>query len=268
MIQILPSSAWREFRGPAASKGQNHTTHQALVSDLHGQEHKCYVKASPPGNPMPYAEAMAWLVAGALDLPRPKFAALLHLPVPRLRQSMSLDQHWSAYTEVLAFCASSIDGKHVSSPWRWVARIRTAKAFKHQDVARIAAFDEWVENQDRHAGNFIQTHQGDYVPIDNELILYTLIWVARGFTYVHNSLRKQAQDILRSRGYKKFEDSMVLASKLHEAAFLKASPTLQQFIGAIVADPVSRVAFTSDILQFLGTRAHPDWLANELGRIP
>ena len=267
MIQILKADAWREFRG-GATKGQNQTTHQALISDQHGQEHKCYVKASPPGNPMPFVEATAWMIAEALDLPRPKFAALIDIPISKLRQSMPLDQHWLRYNEVLAFCVSSVDGKHITSPWRWLAHVRAAKAFNHEDVARIAAFDTWVENQDRHTGNFLRTQKGDYVPIDNELILYTLVWVANGFSYGHNSLHKQARTVLRRRGYTKFEASMVLASKVHDAAFVKVTPALQQFIAVMVADPIASAAFTNAILQFLGLRSHPDWLANELGLIP
>ena len=88
MIPILPASAWREFRGVAKNKGQNHTTHQALIVDAQGIEHLCYVKASPPGFPMVIAEAIAWMIAKALDLPRPQFAAVILLPVPQLMQHM------------------------------------------------------------------------------------------------------------------------------------------------------------------------------------
>ncbi len=63
MIPILADSAWREFRSAPATKGQNHTTHQALIADHDGHEHKCFVKASPQGNPMAFAEGLAWLVA-------------------------------------------------------------------------------------------------------------------------------------------------------------------------------------------------------------
>lgn len=70
MISILPDSAWREFRSASVSKGQNHTTHQALVVDHTGQEHKCFVKAAPQGNPMAFTEGLAWMVAKSLDLCR------------------------------------------------------------------------------------------------------------------------------------------------------------------------------------------------------
>lgn len=47
MLPILPPGAWLEFRGAPAKKGQNQTTHQALIADSTGREHKCFVKASP-----------------------------------------------------------------------------------------------------------------------------------------------------------------------------------------------------------------------------
>jgi hypothetical protein len=50
----------------------------------------------------------------------------------------------------------------------------------HRDIARIATFDHWFENQDRHTGNILRTSLDDYIPIDNELILYTLVWAAIG----------------------------------------------------------------------------------------
>jgi hypothetical protein len=267
MIPILPESAWREFRSAPKARGQNHTTHQALIVDASGQEHKCFVKASPPAYPMAFAEGLAWLVADALDLPRPKFASLLWLPIQKLRQCMPLDQHWHGVPQALAFCSSTVEGRHITSPWQWLSRLRAAQAFRREDVARIAAFDMWVDNQDRHTGNFIRTKSGDYIPIDNEFILYTLVWVASGFSCEHKSLRMQAQALLKPAGYTKFEVSMMLASKQHHPAFLKATPTLQRFIYAMVADPLRATATTTAILQFLGQRAHPDWLANELGLI-
>lgn len=270
MLPILPETAWLEFRGASAKKGQNKTTHQALVVDASGKEHKCFVKASPDQYPMAFAEGLAWLLAEALDLPRPKFAALLVLPVQKLKQHMDLDQYWMHKSSALAFCSSTVEGKHISSLWQWLAKIRHAKAFKHTDLARIAAFDAWVDNQDRHTGNFLRTNGGDYVPIDNELVLYDLLWVPRGLTYNHNSLLVQAQSLLSGAGYTKFQDSVVVASEQHDAAFLNAVPVLQQFIDAINGDPnpSNRAAFATGILQFLEQRSQPGWVATQLGLIP
>ncbi len=270
MLPILPDTAWLEFRGASAKKGQNKTPHQALVVDATGREHKCFVKASPDEYPMAFAEGLAWLLAEALDLPRPGFAALLVLPVQKLKLHMELDQYWMHKQGALAFCSSTVDGKHISSLWQWLAKLRQAKAFKHADLARIAAFDAWVDNQDRHTGNFLRTRGGEYVPIDNELVLYNLLWAPRGLTYNHNSLLGQAQGLLGGSGYTKFVDSVVVASQKHDAAFLAAAPALQQFIDALNADPdpATRAAFATAILQFLGQRSQPDWVATQLGVIP
>jgi hypothetical protein len=267
MIPILPETAWREFRSAPKVRGQNQTIHQALIIDASGQEHKCFVKASPAHYPMPLAEGLAWLALDALGLPRPKFAALLILPIHKLRACMPMDQHWSGIQHALAFCSSTVEGKHITSAWQWLARVRAAKAFTREDIAKIAAFDMWVENQDRHAANFIRDKAGTYVPIDNELILYTLLWVSMGFGYEHRSLKAQAQALLKPAGYAKFEVSMMLASKDHHPAFLKVSPALQQLVQTLVRDPIRATQTTTAILQFLGQRAQPDWLANELGLI-
>ena len=265
MIPILPETAWLEFRG-AGKPGQNLTCHQALIQDSNGQEHKCYVKAAPQGSPMPFTEAVGWLVADALDLPRPKFAALLLLPVPKLGRHLKLDQHWLGYTHALAFCTSTVEGKHVASRWRWLAQLRKVQAFRHPDVARIAAFDQWVENRDRHTGNFLRTRSGAYVPIDNEYILFSIIWAA-SVAVAHQSLRNEARTALTSAGFLKFEAAMVIASQLHHSALQTATPSVQRLVSVMHPDQAEGVTFAAAILQFLGQRAHPEWLANELGHI-
>lgn len=267
MIPILPAAAWREFRGAAKNKGQNHTTHQALIADGQGGEHLCYVKASPPEFPMVVAESIAWMIAKALGLPRPEFAAVIVLPVPRLMQHMRLDQHWRRYPTVLGYCSSAVPGKHIASRWKLLAALLRVAAFRHPSVAEIAAFDTWVENQDRHLGNFLRTTQGSYVPIDNELILYSLLWLASGLTFGHNSLRAAARAQLKSGDYKRFEAAMILASDRHLPALQDVSPRLRQFILTMASDPQAGSAFAAAVLDFLNTRAQPGWLANELGQI-
>lgn len=272
MIEILPPSAWLEFRGAPKKPGGNLTTHQALIADSKGQQHLCYVKAAPVNSPMPFAEALAWLVAEALDLPRPKFAALLQLPLNNVRPYMALDQHWQAYPTVLAFCTSKVDGKHIDSRWRWAHHLRKIKAYKHVDVARIAAFDYWIENQDRHSGNFLKTKAGGYIPIDNEYVLYSLLWVAyhasMGISVNHQSIYDEAKVHLKVSGHTKFKVSMMLASKHHEAGLDAVMPNLKQLCLMLVPDPAKRQNFEGQIFQFLQDRGEQDWMANELGLIP
>lgn len=267
-LLLLQSSAWVEYRGRPTLPGLNQTTHQAIIVDPSGQHHKCYVKAAPVGFPTVFAEAVGWLIAEALDLPRPKFAAIVMLPLAKLRQSMPLDQHWLRYPEVPAFCSSVVDGKHLTSRWKWVSQLQVTKAFKAEDVARIAAFDAWVENQDRHSGNLLRTKDGRYIPIDNEAILYSLIWETLGITFAPNSLRLQAKSLLKAGSYRQFEARMILSAQKHASGFNAAWPALDNLVRAWVPDPLQANNVSATMRQFLAPRAHSDWLPNQLGQIP
>lgn len=263
MLPILPESAWREFRGAAKNKGLNQTTHQALIMDAQGVEHLCYVKTSPPEYPMVVAEAIAWMVADALQLARPEFAAVIQLPVPRLMQCMPLDQHWLRYSAILGYCSSAVQGTHIVGR---LALTESASAFRHRSVAEIAAFDVWMENPDRNLGNFLRTAQGDYIPIDNEYVLYSLLWRATGLAVQQQSLRAAAQVELKHHDYEKFEAAMILASGQHLDALRDVSSRLYRFILAMTPDRRFGTNFATAVLSFLETRAQAGWLASELGQ--
>lgn len=218
---------------------------------------------------MPLTEAIGWLIAEALDLPRPKFAALVMVPLTQLRAHLPLDQHWIKYGhEAIGFCCSAVDGKHITGRWRWTAALRKAKAFKHPGVARIAAFDTWTDNQDRHSGNLLKTMDGGYVPIDNELILYRALWMANHLYYHHNSLRREAKQLLKRAGYTRFESAMVVESDRHNIAFPAAWPHIDALLQRLIGDPTMRQNLAVTIHNFLGSRAASGWLATELGQIP
>lgn len=174
MIPILPDTAWREFRGQP-KQGLNKTTHLAVIQDPAGKLRHCYVKMTPDDWPSPITEAIAYLIAEALDLPRPGFAALLFAPINKLKDCLKLDQHWLRSSHAIAFCCEAVPGRDLNQMWKWIADIRKAKFFRSPEVGQVAAFDLWTANQDRHTGNVIKSG-GRYVPIDNEYILYPLLW--------------------------------------------------------------------------------------------
>ena len=239
-----------------------------MIADSTGKLHHCYVKVCPPNFPTPLTEALGWLLAEALDLPRPEFAALVMVPLDKLRQCTPLDQHWMNYPEMLSFCSSAVDGKAASHGWKWLAHLRTSKIYGRPEVARISAFDHWVDNQDRNTGNLIVNSGGHCIPIDNEYILYSLMWNGRvPFNIIHNSLLVEGQKHLRGEALKRFMIDMALQSKLHDAALVTASPNMQQLVSTIVPDPVQANALWGNIQQYLASRSQPDWLANELGVI-
>lgn len=106
-----------------------------------------------------------------------------------------------------------------------------------------------------------------HVPIDNEFILYTLVWQAANAAVQHQSLRREAREVLTAAGSDKFEVAMMLAGKLHAAALEKGASALWQFIVGMHPDAKVGMAFASNILTFLDQRASAEWLANELGHI-
>lgn len=267
MIPILPSHAWVEFRGLPKTKGLNQTTHLASIKAPDGRLHRCYVKMVPPDWPTPLTEAIAWLLAEALDLPRPMFAAIVTVPIPKLRQHMPLDQHWLKHNEYLAFCAEVVDGKSPVQGWRWTAWYRLKKFYQRQEVRRISAFDQWLENQDRHAGNLLKRANGECVPIDNEHVLYSLLWASVGIAFGHNSLLNEATKYMSPEGLKRFKVEMANFGKQHEQAFNIANSQLEATVKALVRDPVIAETIWQTVSNFLQARAKPEWMPAQLGVI-
>lgn len=267
MIPILPPQAWREFRGAPESKGLNQTTHLASIEDASGKIHRCYVKLAPPNWPTPLTEAIAWLLAESLDLPRPGFAALIVVPLDKLRAHMPLDQHWLSYREALGFCAEAVQGNNPTHGWKWLAWLRMKSLYKRAEVARISAFDQWVENQDRHTGNLLIRSSGECIPIDNEHILYSLLWPSLGLAFGHNSLMNEAQRHMNGPSFDKFKVEMALHAKQHEDAFNRAAQRLADTVRALVPDEIQAQALWNSIGAFLSGRAHPNWMAQHLGVI-
>lgn len=267
MIPILPSAAWREFRGTPNQKGLNQTTHLASIATPSGKVHKCYVKLTPPNWPTPLTEALAWLLAEALELPRPEFAALVMVPISKLKDHMPLDQHWLQYPEAIAFCSSAVDGQNPVRGWKWVAEIRKKRLYRRPEVARIGAFDQWVENQDRHLGNLLVRKSGEHVPIDNELILYSLLWPSVGLNFNHNSLVNEAKRQLTDTDFKQFAVEVARCADRHHDALLQVGPRLQAMIDALVADKNTAKILWQQVSSFLHLRAARDWLPQQLGVI-
>lgn len=240
----------------------------AMIEDPTGKLHRCYVKVCPPNFPTPLTEALGWLLAEALDLPRPEFAALVMVPLDKLRQHIPMDQHWLNYPEMLSFCVSAVDGKTVSNGWKWTAHLRTARLYKRAEVARISAFDHWVDNQDRNTGNLIVKPDGDCVPIDNEYILYSLLWDGKvPFSVYHQSLLVEAGKYLRGEAHKQFMVETANQGKFHDSALSEASPNLQQLVMTLIPDKTAANALWVNIQQYLAGRAHPEWLPAQLGVI-
>lgn len=267
MITILPPEAWREFRGTPSTKGLNQTTHLAMIEGQSGQLHRCYVKLTPANWPTPLTESIAWIILNTLGLPRPEFAALLKVPIQKLANCMPLDQHWLGREYALGFCVSAVDGKGVDQGIRWLQTKRRKAVFKRPEIARLSAFDKWMENQDRHFGNLLIRNMGEHVPIDNELVLYSLLWPASKLTFAHNSLLDAASSILKPDEYKRFLVETAKSAEGHQDAFDKAETYIEELILKLIPDRQVATSLQESIKHFLINRSTVSWMQHQLGVI-
>lgn len=264
-MDVLPAHAWREYRGTPLYRGANMTTHLALIQSPSGRQHRCFVKMAPTHWPMPLTEAIAWIISDALNLPRPAFAAPIIVPIDRLHRAMPLDQHWLAAPTALGFCTEAVEGKGFAHTWKWVALYRTRRFFMSPGVRRIAAFDEWLENRDRHTGNVIKRADGEYIPIDNEFVLYSVLW--NGIINVtHQGLLREGRAHLRIGEHQRFQVEVALAAKEHALALQAAVPRIEAVIRRLCPPPLAHNVRNA-VLTFLTPRADSAWMSTHLGVI-
>jgi hypothetical protein len=262
MIHLLPDTAWREFRGVPKKGGLNRTTHIAGVEDSSGQIHRCYVKICPPNFASPITEAVAYLLLESLGLPRPDFAALILVTLAKLRAHLQLDQHWLNYPPfVLGFCASEVVGKGPALRW-------TKRALNRPDTAKLAAFDLWIENQDRNSGNVLRASDGSLVPIDHEYSFYSQVWHGKvPFSISLKTLFMDAAAILKTADNDSFRVAAAVQFDHHGNALASAAPDIQGLLTKIISDASQANIFFAQLNSFLALRAPKSWAAGQLGVI-
>lgn len=269
MIPILPSTAWREFRGLPAKRSSNLAVHLASVAGPDGRVHRCFVKPAAVDSPTVLVESIAWLLAGAVGLPRPGFAAILMVPTSPLRSNVKLDPSWDGCNECVAFCSEAVNGEDLSQVWvtgRWLARANTLK-IKHMPA--LAGFDEWIDNADRHGGNILTTGKA-VIPIDNEYALYDEIWRKRYPTrgaVQRQSILDAARALLHHKALHRFQTDACLASREHQHGLASVKAAVVQTVDALVHDRAEAASISNDICAYLDGRAHGAWLPNRLGVI-
>lgn len=270
MLQILPSSAWVEFRGAPQTKTFNQgALHFAIVRGDDGKERKCAVKlidlATRPGL---LCEGLGWLLAQASGVNVPPFAAVLRVPLAELGQAMTLPAFVAGHSEYLGWCVEIVDGNAIAQVNRWLFWIARAQCLKAKNTSVIAAFDYWADNQDRNYGNVIRSKDGQYVAIDHETLLHETVWSTyTNLQFKLNSLLKEAEATLSPNQLHLFRCSMALAAKDHLAAISTAKMAGLKFTQDLIPDTAFATQLWSEIETFLTLRAQVDWLSRELGVI-
>jgi hypothetical protein len=264
-VQILNSSAWREFRGVPSSAGINPTTHLASVADATGKLHSCYVKLLRPNTPALLCEAIGWALANPAGVPVTSFGAVVLVPLDKLRSCMSLPQWTDGQSVCAAWCTEVVAGKSVRQVHKWAFWLARKKCLHSKDVRFIAAFDIWTDNRDRNFGNVVRSPAGGYVAIDHETLLHDLLWIPSGTSYERRSLLDEAKQNLSPDELKQFNVELAGASSKHGAGLAVVQGPLNAFINRLY--PQAAPALSQTIIGYLSLRSQAGWLANEIGVI-
>jgi|CXWL01.1.fsa_nt_gi hypothetical protein len=269
MINILPSTAWREFRGVPSRHGLNPTTHLALIADLNGIEHKCYLKfIDLHHSPGLLCEGLGWLFAKAAGVNVPEFAAIVMVPIQQLSRSVNLPSWLKGQAEYPAWCVKVVDGKSVAEVHKWMFWLRRNKCLNAKETPTIAAFDIWTDNRDRNYGNVIRSNGGLYVAIDHESLLHDLTWKAiYNLEFDERSLLKEAESRFSPDRYHKFKCDVALAADNHEVAFNNASIDAKMFFFTVIPDASNHISIWNNIQNQLIKNSSAGWMSNRLGVI-
>lgn len=267
MPQILPPTAWQEFRGFPTGKTLNETAiHFAIVKGPDGKERKCAVKFidlnSRPGL---ICEGLGWIFAQQAGVNVPAFAAILRVPLSKLSASMPLPSFLAGFQEYPAWCVEIVDGKAISQVHKWLFWLARANCLGAKNTPVIASFDYWADNQDRNYGNVIKSPNGQYVAIDHEALLHEVLYAPYGMKFTLNSLLVEAEKRLSAEKYLRFKCDMAVSAQKHEAAMNSARAAGSALLQKIIPDPAASKKIWTDIEAFLDVRAKLGWMSNELG---
>lgn len=262
-VPILDASAWREFRGTPSNSSFNQTTHLAKIADDAGQLRDCYVKLLPLEYPALLGEAIGWLLARSSNVACVPFAAIILVPLDKLRGSLDLPSEFDGVDVCPAWCCE-VAGKTVKQVNRWAFWLSRRNCLNSKDARKIAAFDQWTDLRDRHFGNVIRGTGGTYISIDHETILYEVLWVQRTHRrYGLNSLLETAKKELSPDKFLRFKVEMVNASDKHAPGLAAVNADIAAITNTIYPNDGS--GLVADILDALNQRSQANWLADELG---
>jgi hypothetical protein len=263
-LQVLPSSAWREFRGFPGLRGLNQTSHFALVEGSGGKLHKCFLKLIDPSTPGLLCEALGWAVAQGASVPTAEFACIVFVPVDELKKHVALPSWLTGLSEAPAWCTEVITGDSVAQVHKWLYAIRRKRCLNSIDTHAIAAFDVWSDNADRHMGNVMRSSSGGYVAIDHETLLHEMLWIPSGRRYTVQRLVDAGKTFLGKSAFKTFFSNMHDAAGTHNGAMKSVEKDIRDIVATVV-DPVHALPLANAIVSYLGARSAPSWFPANVG---
>lgn len=272
--RVITENSYKRFIGCVESRGWNASTHLAEVDFGEGNE-EAVVKVLTEDATWPQTgnEAIGYVLAKVGEIPAPAKAAILVADAEALRARMgtAYPAHAPEEGDVLAWCASLLPHLKTAT---WADAEQDAVLLSvlcSEAGAQIAAFDTWLCNADRNAGNLLRLPGGKWAVIDHELICNGVLGDWRKGTIDHlpatSTLHSKAQQFhsagrLTAKQLADLEARMLLAAEQHGAVATEAKPRLGYLLEQIYPDSTPE-----NVLTFVTNRAAPPWMRDMLSRL-
>lgn len=268
---FLDESAYGRFVSWPDSRGWNKSTHLAQIEFGHGEE-PAYVKLIYLDHwPALANEAIGWHLAHACGIPAPERAAILTTSADQWRAWLGkLPEDCPKEGDIAAWCGSLCA---TNEPHTWLSMSEDLAALallKSSAGRKIAAFDTWLHNPDRHPNNLLRMGHNDWGVIDHELIFNGPLgnWrnAQRDFSappYLLAKLDALAKsERISGPENLRIRSDMINHADEHIQAIARCIPYLSETLEAI-EPPQSQ----KSVLPLIVDRAWPFWMRNILGKL-
>lgn len=238
-------------------------SHMAQV-DFDGHLASAYVKLDRPNTAALFNEAIGYLGCRLLDIPAPAHAAILEVE-PHQLAGLAGVPNWVASTEgpLLAWATEDMGGQSLAQWHRstgdednlWIAVLGTPLG------AQLSAFDEFLSNADRNAGNILQLSPKRFAAIDHGHLLGGSMWPVMGITPCSESdLLRHGRRLLTDKKLERFLQAVHLAAAYHPAGWKQLRAVVKSMLAYV---PASEHHNAVDA--FLDGRSSPEWMGARLG---
>lgn len=266
-VKLLPVTAYRGVEALEPEEtGRSHGTHIASVQFEESLISQAYVKFCGPSEHTLFNEVLGYLLTHHLEIMQPRFGAVIVVPVAKLRKTTNLVPDWVPYEdEYPAWCTEVVKAKSLNVKYNYTERQMVEKYFQIFKSSKswfssVAAFDEWVINTDRNAGNILQLSPRVFSIIDHGKIFdNSVAWRALGANGLNN--RNILRKVIEAKGEPhktELHKAMAAHSERHQAVLHKAKPAITDWANLFdnIDSYIVNVALKS--------RSDINWLKDEL----
>lgn len=271
-VEFLPSTSYLgiEVQNPQEI-GISEGSHIAAI-EFPGDKRptRSYVKFCGPEEFCLFYEILGYTLAHYLQLKQPDRAAVVIVPIQKLLDvGAGLPEWIPEGTEYMpAFCTVEAPVRSIRYIYNTddLLRSKYAEIFKKCGswYACVAAFDEWLANNDRNGGNILMLSDSVYSIIDH----------GRLFDNKHPNVKRHTKDlisqnlmklVIEEKGAERdidvLKNGMTIASHKHSSATKNSEAEIKQWIERFQSIDEEVV------LRFIKDRCEGNWMEDRVGVI-